>query len=82
MILAQRYPRGVAEQLPCRQKQRMKSKQVLALVFTIIGAIALAFGVMAIFNKGQALGQNPWGVAIIGGIFFITGMGLLRTVNS
>lgn len=59
----------------------MKSKQILALVFTIIGAIGMAVGVMSIFNKGNAFGQNAWGVAIIGGVFFITGMGLLRTVR-
>ncbi|WP_116126901.1 hypothetical protein [Lewinella sp. IMCC34183] len=56
-------------------------KRTLALVFTIVGAVALAAGVLAIFNPGQlALGQNAWGVAIVGGIFFITGMGLLRSV--
>ncbi|MTB51565.1 hypothetical protein [Lewinella sp. W8] len=59
----------------------MKSKQILAIVFTVVGAIGLAVGVMAIFNKGMAFGQNPWGVSIIGGIFFLTGMGLLRTVG-
>ena len=60
----------------------MKSKQILALVFTLLGAVGLAVGVMSIFNKGLAFGQNPWGVAIIGGVFFVTGMGLLRTVNA
>lgn len=65
------------------QNQRnMKSKQILGIVFTIIGAVGLAVGVMSIFNKGMAFGQNPWGVAIIGGIFFLTGMGLMRTVSS
>ncbi|WP_245911438.1 hypothetical protein [Neolewinella xylanilytica] len=57
-------------------------KKTLALLFTISGAVALAAGVLAIFNPGQlALGQNAWGVAIVGLIFFITGMGLLRSVQ-
>lgn len=60
----------------------MKSKQMLGILFTIVGAIGLAVGVMSIFNKGMAFGQNPWGVAIIGGIFFLTGMGLMRTVSN
>jgi len=60
----------------------MKSKQILGIVFTLVGAIGLAVGVMSVFNKGLAFGQNPWGVAIIGGIFFLTGMGLMRTVSS
>ncbi len=60
----------------------MKSKQILGIAFTIIGAVGLAVGVMSIFNKGMAFGQNPWGVAIIGAIFFLTGMGLMRTVSN
>jgi hypothetical protein len=60
----------------------MKSKQILGIAFTLIGALGLASGVISIFNKGMAFGQNPWGVAIIGGIFFLTGMGLMRTVGS
>ncbi len=63
-------------------RYQMKSKQILGIVFTLVGAIGLAVGVMSIFNKGLAFGQNPWGVAIIGGIFFLTGMGLMRTVSS
>ena len=59
----------------------MNAKKVLAVVFTIVGAIGLAVGVMAIFNKGMAFGQSPWGVAIVGVVFFITGMGLMRTVG-
>ena len=60
----------------------MEVKKILALVFTLLGAVGLAFGVLTIFNSGQlALGQNAWGVAIVGGIFFITGMGLLRSVD-
>lgn len=59
----------------------MKAKQTLALIFTLVGAIGLAWGTLSIFNKADAMGQNPWGVAIIGAIFFITGMGLMRTVG-
>lgn len=62
-------------------REKFTVKKTLALVFTLVGAIALAAGVLAIFNPGQlALGQNAWGVAIVGVIFFITGMGLLRSV--
>lgn len=60
----------------------MKAKQTLALIFTLVGALGLAWGTLSIFNKAEAMGQNPWGVAIIGLVFFITGMGLLRSVGS
>ncbi|MBC6993959.1 hypothetical protein QWY85_09840 [Neolewinella lacunae] len=59
----------------------MKSKQTIGIGFTLVGAIGMAVGVIAIFNKSQAFGQNPYGVAIIGVIFFLTGMSLLRTIR-
>lgn len=59
----------------------MESKKLLGLVFTLLGAIGLGVGVISLFNGGNAFGQNPWGVSIIGGVFFITGMGLMRTVR-
>lgn len=59
----------------------MKSKQLIGIVFTLAGAIALAVGLMSVFNKGLAFGQNAWGVTIVGIIFFLSGMGLMRSVN-
>ena len=59
----------------------MESKKLLGIVFTLIGAIGMAVGVISLFNGGNAFGQNPWGVSIIGAIFFLTGMGLMRTVK-
>lgn len=59
----------------------MKSKQTIGIIFTLAGAIALAVGLMSLFNKGLAFGQNPWGVTIVGVIFFLSGMGLMRSVN-
>lgn len=60
----------------------MKSKQILGLIFTIIGAVALAVGTMAIFNKTLAFGQNAFGVTVVGLIFFLSGMGLMRSVGT
>ncbi|MEM9835562.1 MAG: hypothetical protein AAF828_03620 [Bacteroidota bacterium] len=59
----------------------MKAKQTIGIVFTLVGAIGLAVGVMALFNKGLAFGQNPYGVTIVGLIFFLSGMGLMRSVT-
>lgn len=59
----------------------MKAKNFLAVAFTLIGAIALAWGVLSIFNKAQAMGQNPIGVALVGGLFFVAGMALMRSVG-
>ena len=59
----------------------MDTKQLLGLIFTLLGAIGLGFGVIALFNGGEALGQNPWGVGIVGLVFFLAGMSLMRTVK-
>lgn len=59
----------------------MKSKQTIGIIFTLVGAVALAIGLMAVFNKSLAFGQNAWGVTLVGIIFFLSGMGLMRTVG-
>ncbi|MFT7120642.1 MAG: hypothetical protein ACJAZ9_000817 [Neolewinella sp.] len=59
----------------------MKAKKILAVAFTLIGAIALAGGVLSTFNKAQEMGKNPIGVALVGGLFFVAGMALVRSVG-
>ncbi len=60
----------------------MDIKQIIGIIFTIVGAVGMAVGVISVFNGGAAFGQNAWGVAIIGVVFFLAGMGLLRTVRT
>ncbi|MEH6407767.1 MAG: hypothetical protein V7767_10825 [Leeuwenhoekiella sp.] len=51
--------------------------KVLAIVLTIGGAISLVFGVLGIFGSFEA-GMSPWALAILGGIFFLSGISLLK----
>ncbi|HAX15062.1 MULTISPECIES: hypothetical protein [Leeuwenhoekiella] len=51
--------------------------KILALVMVIGGAIALVLGIMGIFGS-MSTGVSPWALAILGGIFFLSGISLLK----
>lgn len=51
--------------------------KILAVVMLIGGAIALVMGVMGIFGS-VALMMSPWALAILGFIFFIAGISMLK----
>ena len=56
-------------------------KKYLAIILTIIGAIMLAIGVAGYFGSGIQ-GANPTVFTILGAVFFIAGIALLKTVRS
>lgn len=51
--------------------------KVLALVLTISGMAGLVIGVLGIFGE-DLVALNAWAVAILGFIFFVSGIGLLK----
>lgn len=51
--------------------------RILALVLTIGGMIALILGVLGIFGN-NLMTLSPWALTILGGIFFISGISLLK----
>ncbi|MEZ7496228.1 hypothetical protein QO206_12055 [Leeuwenhoekiella aequorea] len=51
--------------------------KILALVMVIGGAIALVVGVLGIFGS-LSTGLSPWAMAILGGVFFLSGISLLK----
>ena len=51
--------------------------KILAFIMLIGGAIALVMGVLGIFGS-VALMINAWALAILGFIFFIAGMSMLK----
>jgi hypothetical protein len=56
-------------------------KKAIGGVLTLSGAIMLIIGVVGLFGTDIAAG-NPWVYTILGVIFFIAGISLLRTVKS
>lgn len=51
--------------------------KVLAFIMLIGGAISLVMGILGIFGS-LALMLSPWALAIIGFIFFIAGISMLK----
>lgn len=51
--------------------------KTLGIIMTIGGAIALVMGVLGIFGS-LALTINAWALTIIGFIFFIAGISLIK----
>ena len=51
--------------------------KILAFIMLIGGAIALVMGVLGIFGS-LAVMFSPWALAILGFIFFISGISMLK----
>lgn len=51
--------------------------RVLALILTVGGMIALILGVLGIFGN-NLVALSPWALAILGGVFFIAGVSMLK----
>ena len=51
--------------------------RVLAIVLTVGGMIALILGVLGIFGN-NFVQLSPWALAILGGVFFIAGVSMLK----
>ncbi|MGY5848254.1 hypothetical protein ACW6QP_12660 [Salegentibacter sp. HM20] len=51
--------------------------KILGIILTIGGAVALVMGVLGIFGS-IGLMLSPWALTIIGFIFFISGISLIK----
>jgi F0F1-type ATP synthase assembly protein I len=51
--------------------------KVFALILSLIGFVGLILGVLGIFGK-DLVALSPWGLAILGIIFFVAGISLLK----
>ena len=52
--------------------------KIIAVIMLIGGAIALVMGVLEIFGGGLGLAINPYALAILGFVFFIAGISMLK----
>lgn len=59
----------------------MEAKKILSLVLTIIGAVGLVIGVLGIFQGFNLANISPYAWTILGVIFFIAGIGLMKTIS-
>jgi hypothetical protein len=51
--------------------------KALAITLTLAGMVGLVLGVLGIFGK-DLIALSPWALAILGLIFFSSGIGLLK----
>jgi hypothetical protein len=56
-------------------------KQIIGGILTIGGAVMLVIGIIGLFgsNAGSA---NPWIYTILGAVFFVAGISLLRSIRT
>ncbi len=58
----------------------MNFKAIISIFLILLGIIGLVIGVFGIFGNNLS-GQNPWIFAVLGVIFFLSGMGLFKTTS-
>lgn len=51
--------------------------KILALILVVLGIAGLIIGVIGIFGP-DLVTLSPWALAILGFIFFVSGIGLLK----
>lgn len=51
--------------------------RILAITLTIGGMIALILGILGIFGN-NLVALNSWALTILGGVFFISGVSMLK----
>lgn len=57
----------------------MDVKQILGLILTLAGMGGLIYGVLQVFNGGEALNGSSWAALVLGVVFFFAGIGLLKS---
>lgn len=51
--------------------------KILALILVVLGIAGLILGVLGLFGP-NVVSLSPWAMAILGFIFFVSGIGLLK----
>ena len=55
--------------------------KVIGLILIIAGVVGLVLGVPGVFGP-NLVNMNPWALAILGFVFFGSGIGLLKTAGA
>ncbi|MBI1226711.1 MAG: hypothetical protein GC192_15865 [Bacteroidetes bacterium] len=60
----------------------METKKILGTILVAFGLLGLIPGVLGIFDKTEYIGINSWALALLGGLFFLSGIGLIQSIRS
>jgi len=52
--------------------------KILALILVVLGIAGLTLGILGVFGP-NVVALSPWALAILGFIFFVSGIGLLKS---
>lgn len=55
--------------------------KILAIVLVVVGIVGLILGILGIFGS-NLVALSPWALAILGIIFFTSGISLLKRTSS
>lgn len=59
----------------------METKKIIGTVLTIFGGLAIILGVFGIFEGKDIAGISPWAPALVGLLFFSSGISLVQAVR-
>jgi len=60
----------------------MDTKKILGTVLISLGLLGLVPGILGIFDKQEMMGLNPWALTILGGSFYMSGVGIVQSIRS
>lgn len=53
----------------------------MGIILVAFGLLGLIPGVLGIFDKQEYLGINSWALALLGSLFFMSGIGLIQSIR-
>ncbi len=59
----------------------MGAKKSIGTLLIAFGILGLTAGVFGIFEEKAIMGINPWAYAILGFIFFTSGVGVMKSIE-
>ena len=60
----------------------METKKIMGIVLVAFGLLGLVPGVLGLFEKQEFLGINSWALTLLGGLFFMSGVGIIQSIRS
>lgn len=58
----------------------MNIKKIFGILLLILGGVGLVLGVLGIFDQ-EVVAMSPWALAILGLIFFFSGVSLMKRIR-
>lgn len=60
----------------------METKKSLGVILIALGFLGLVPGVLGVFEGQQFFGISPWAFLVLGLLFFVSGISLLKNIGS